>query len=508
MLEMLSLPPVLKGLVLISVTGFAFPLTGVYLLRLNLLPLRFMLMHGAILGGAMALALEWNIFATTMAVNLLLVLLMARMSRSLRADAGYISALLMVLTVSLAFILVYKFDVKAKDTLEVLWGSLYSSSWGEVVAVSVFSASLAGFQIMCFRGLQAMFFDREIAFTAGVNEKMLYYTTVLLTSFTVALAMRITGALLLDALLLLPAIIVTFFARSLKGVIIGASALGGAFAVSGFFLSLMLDIPASSAIAIVAVAVFIVMILRRRAMLLVIMAPLLFACHNKPAETQYVVATTSWTAAYARLAGADSVVMLAPFDMQHPAEYELRPSDITKLTSARLIIFAGYETMTKRLQSGLDIDDAKLLKIRTDYTYSEIELSVMQIASKLGTDSMARANLLQVKQLYDDARTMVKQSGIISQPVAVERFMKPFADELGLNIVAVFGPAPPEARVLADIAKAKPALIIDNYHNRAGASLAEVVPEARYILLLNFPGAFGTQTIQDVIRTNELKIKN
>jgi zinc transport system permease protein len=51
MLELLTLSPVMKGLILLMVAGVAFPVTGVYLLRLNLLPLRFMLMHGAILGG-------------------------------------------------------------------------------------------------------------------------------------------------------------------------------------------------------------------------------------------------------------------------------------------------------------------------------------------------------------------------------------------------------------------------------------------------------------------------
>ena len=103
MLEMLSLTPVLKGLIVLTITGFAFPVTGVYLFRLNLLPLRFMLMHGAILGGAMALAFGVNPFWTTIAVNLLLVVFMARASRSMKTDAGQISAFFMVISISLAF---------------------------------------------------------------------------------------------------------------------------------------------------------------------------------------------------------------------------------------------------------------------------------------------------------------------------------------------------------------------------------------------------------------------
>jgi zinc transport system permease protein len=263
-LDLLALSPILKGLILLLVAGVSFPITGVYLLRLNLLPLRFMLMHGAILGGAIALSFSWNPFMTTIAVNLALVLLMTKASRSRGIDAGYISTFFMVISISLAFILVYRFNVQAKDTLSLLWGSLYTSTWGEVAAVCVFSFLLIMFQLLYYRKLQAFFFDREIAFTSGVNERFLYYTIVLLTALTVAMAMKIIGALLLDALLLLPALIATFHARSLRGVLVGSSLWGGLFAAGGFFTALAFDIPASSAIAALASVVFIVIFIIKR----------------------------------------------------------------------------------------------------------------------------------------------------------------------------------------------------------------------------------------------------
>ena len=263
-LELLSLTPIIKGLILLIIAGISFPITGVYLLRLNLLPLRFMLMHGAILGGAIALAFQWSPFVTTIIVNLILVLLMTKTSRSLKTDAGYISTFFMVISISLAFILVYKFNVQAKDTLSLLWGSLYSSTWVEVAAVVLFSLLLIMFQIFYFRQLQAFFFDREIAYTSGVDERFLYYSIVLLTAMTVAMAMKIIGALLLDALLLLPAFIATLHSKSLRGVIVWSSLWGGIFAISGFFIAILFDIPASSAIAAVASLVFIVIYIIKR----------------------------------------------------------------------------------------------------------------------------------------------------------------------------------------------------------------------------------------------------
>lgn len=264
MLELLSLTPIIKGLIVLALAGLAFPITGVYLFRLNLLPLRFMLMHGVILGGSMALALQINSFWTTIAVNLLLVLFMAKSSRSMKTDVGQISTFFMVISISLAFIFIYKFNVPAKDTLTLLWGNLFMLSWTEVTGIGSFAVVLAGFQYYFRRQLRALFFDREIAFTSGINESQLYYAVIILIAITVALAMKLIGALLLDAILLLPPVIASFRATSLKGMIFGSAIWGGVFAIGGFLLSIAIDIPASSAIASLASIAFIIIYLIRK----------------------------------------------------------------------------------------------------------------------------------------------------------------------------------------------------------------------------------------------------
>ncbi len=264
MLELLSLTPILKGFIVLTLAGLTFPITGVYLFRLNLLPMRFMLMHGAILGGAMALAIHINPFWTTIAVNLLLVLFMAKSSRSLKIDAGQMSTFFMVISISLAFIFIYKFNVPAKDTLTLLWGNLFVLSWTEVIGIGIFCLLLAGFQYYFRHQLRALFFDREIAYTSGINEALLYYAVILIVAITVALAMKLIGALLLDAILLLPPLIASFHAKSLKGMILSSVIWGGIFALGGFLLSIAIDIPASSAVAGLASFVFIVIYLTRK----------------------------------------------------------------------------------------------------------------------------------------------------------------------------------------------------------------------------------------------------
>ncbi len=226
--------------------------------------MRFMLMHGAILGGAVALSFKINPFWTTIGVNLLLVWFMTRSSRILKMDLGHISMFFMVITISLAFIFIYKFNVPAQDTLSLLWGNLYVLSWFEVAGIGLFSLLLAAFQFFFRKHLRALFFDGEIAFTSGFNERGLYYAVVIVVAITVALAMKLIGALLLDSILLLPPVVASFRARSLKGMIFSSVIWGGVFALGGFLLSIAIDVPASSAVAALACIVFAIMYLTRK----------------------------------------------------------------------------------------------------------------------------------------------------------------------------------------------------------------------------------------------------
>lgn len=232
------------------------------------------------------------------------------------------------------------------------------------------------------------------------------------------------------------------------------------------------------------------------------------SCKNQRQSEVLIIASTSWTAAFAEAAGAKNVKVIAPFEMQHPSEYEIKPGDIPSIMNAGLIIYGGYEIMVKRLKQGLNIDDKRLLRIDTSYDMAAIENSVMSIARKLGTEETAVKNIDEIRTLYEDARKQLNVKELNDANVLVHFFQQSMINELGLNTVAVFGPAPPEARQIVELANKEVDMIIDNGHNPVGTSLKEVLPRASYLLLLNFPGENKTRTLSDVIRYNLNQILN
>ena len=229
---------------------------------------------------------------------------------------------------------------------------------------------------------------------------------------------------------------------------------------------------------------------------------LVIACGEPAKNESMVVATNSWTAAFARAAGARNVVVLAPFDMAHPSEYELRAADIPVIAHARLIVFAGYETMVKRLQSGMDLKKEVLLKIDTDYSMVTMEKSIMEIAQHLGTEKIALQNIDSIRHLLAESRAQFDKSGINSTPVLVNFFQVSIVKEMGFEVAGVFGPAPLEAGDIDRMAKPRSGMIVDNEHNPVGKPLMAVKVGATYTQLLNFPGMHHTSTLEEVIRYN------
>jgi len=264
MLEVLQYVPIQRGLILLILSGFTFPLAGVFVLRMNLLPLRFLLMHGALLGGALGLASRINPSILSLAINLLLIFILNKSTKILRSDYGQLSLFLMVFSVAAASIITSVFRIPAKDSLSILWGSLYSNSNANIVFSAALSLGLILFSSLYFKKLTVIFYDKDLAASLGIHVSFFELLIMLITSLVVAAAMNLMGALLLDVQLILPVVIAGFLASGLRQTMIYSCLAGGIFSLLGFVLAVVFDIPVSSGIALPAALSFIVILFLKR----------------------------------------------------------------------------------------------------------------------------------------------------------------------------------------------------------------------------------------------------
>ena len=219
-----------------------------------------------------------------------------------------------------------------------------------------------------------------------------------------------------------------------------------------------------------------------------------------------VVATNTWTAAFARAAGIQDVVTLAPAELRHPAEYELKASDVAALKGADLIVSTGFEVMAARLAEAAGSQNIRIIQIDADYTLSIMRSSLLKLADAAGTLPQARASIAALEEFEASWKEELRARGLAGAPILVHVFQRPLMEELGFTVKGVFGPAPLEAAQIARLSREKVSLVVDNWHNEVAAPLRETLPRVPYASLINFPGPDGTATLLDVMADNRKRL--
>ncbi|MBB6482152.1 hypothetical protein [Spirochaeta isovalerica] len=199
-----------------------------------------------------------------------------------------------------------------------------------------------------------------------------------------------------------------------------------------------------------------------------------------------VLATNAWTAAFVKMAGGNAE-LLAPADMVHPPEYELKVSDVVKIRDADFLVYAGYEALMKTVLESFKKPEDRMIQITTSYESGTLEASVLAIADKIGTRSVAEKNIAEYRKFITESQNRLKEKGIFGRDVLVNFHQKPFAQALGFNILGVFGPQPLNPRAIAELGRLEPELILDNIHNPMAAPLEEIL-NLDAVVLINFPG--------------------
>jgi ABC-type Mn2+/Zn2+ transport system permease subunit len=250
--QLIAYPFMQHAVLAVLFAGIAFPLIGVFILSLNLIPLRFAMMHVALLGGAVGLFLRVDPLFLGLLFCSVSSLVLGPVSEKTKMGLGTLSGYLMTLTLAIAFILFYKANIHVVQAFSILWGSILSLTLWDLLLVIFVSLLILGLVVLFFKEIQAILYDREIALAVGLPERKLYYVMVFILGLTIAVSMRMIGALLIDAFVLLPAIAANLVSRNLKQVFLLSSAFGVVSGMGGLYLALVWDLPTSSTIILVA----------------------------------------------------------------------------------------------------------------------------------------------------------------------------------------------------------------------------------------------------------------
>ena len=254
MTDLMALPSVQRSLVALIIAGIAMPIVGVFIIGLDVITVRFAVMHMALFGTAIGLWIGIEPSVVALLACVLTAVLIAPAADKPGGLAGPMS-FLMTISAAAALLVLSISGVNANGAFEILWGSILAVRKQDLVLIFLVSISVIVLVLSKRRELALLLFDRELAKCSGIAVGVLTVSVLAVIALSIGSAIRVTGALLVDSITLLPALGARNLATSMNSMMKWAAVLGVSGNVIGFFIALQLDLPPGPVLVLVAGAV-------------------------------------------------------------------------------------------------------------------------------------------------------------------------------------------------------------------------------------------------------------
>ncbi|MFJ6633371.1 metal ABC transporter permease [Streptomyces sp. NPDC091376] len=251
---LLELVPVQRAGLALLLAAVGLPVIGVVIVGLDIMPVRFAMMHVALLGIALGLLTGIDPMLCALVACALAGAGVAPLARTPDGLSGAMG-LLMSLAIAAALLVLAVSGVNASGAFALLWGSILSVGTTDLIVLGGLALAVPGLFWWRRRDVALLLYDRELAQCSGVPVRMLTLVLLVLVAVSVAGAIKLTGALLVDALTLLPALSARRLGSSLKSISLWAVGIGIAVNLTGFLIALWLDWPPGPVLVLTAGAV-------------------------------------------------------------------------------------------------------------------------------------------------------------------------------------------------------------------------------------------------------------
>ncbi|TDL83726.1 hypothetical protein E2L08_03555 [Palleronia sediminis] len=211
--------------------------------------------HGALMGVALALALSLPVWVGVVAVSGLMGLSLLRLTA--RGDSADVTlGVLSHGALALGLVALSLAPGRAISLEALLFGDILSVNWRDVALIWAGGAVVAGVVAWRWSGLLIATLDPDLARADGIAPDREQAILVAALALTVAFGLKVVGALLIGAMLVIPPATARPLARTPEAMAALTGAAAAAAVIAGLGLSLWRDWPAGPAIVCAALGLF------------------------------------------------------------------------------------------------------------------------------------------------------------------------------------------------------------------------------------------------------------
>lgn len=211
--------------------------------------------HAAVLGVALSLAFSVSVFTGVLAVAVLMALIVTTLhARGLEIDTTL--GVLAHSALAAGLVAVSLLQNAQIDLMAYLFGDILAVDLRDLL--TIWAGALGAVALLCWRwnALLTTTLHPDLACASNISPKVEQLYLTLALALVVAVAMKIVGALLIGALIIIPAATARSFARTPEFMAILAVCLASGATLGGLQLSLSFDTPTGPTIVCLAAVLF------------------------------------------------------------------------------------------------------------------------------------------------------------------------------------------------------------------------------------------------------------
>jgi manganese/iron transport system permease protein len=252
----LSYLPIQRAVIACVLCGASCSLLSVFVVLMKMPLIGVSMSHAAFAGAVLGLLLGYDPFLSGLILCLLVAGILGPLSDRADMAPENVLGILFSFLMGLAFLGMGILTRTKASALNLMWGSLLSLSGSDIVILAFITLVLVVFIFLFFKEIRSVLFNKRLAASSGVPERLIYYALLFLTGAVVSSNLATVGGLLIFALLVQPGATALQLTYNLKHFFLISAASGIGACVSGLVVSYLFDLPSGASVVLMATALF------------------------------------------------------------------------------------------------------------------------------------------------------------------------------------------------------------------------------------------------------------
>jgi ABC-type Mn2+/Zn2+ transport system permease subunit len=256
MFELLTYDFMQRSLAAAAMVGGVCSLIGVFVVLRGLAFVGAGTAHAAFAGVALAYLVGWPPLLLAILFGLVTVWITGWVEEKGTMKLDVSIGILYTTTMALAILFIGLMKAYNAEVYGYLFGNVLSVTPEELRIIGILTVGVVGSIGLFSKELYFIAFDQEMAEASGVPARRIFFLLLTLVALTVVVSLKTVGAILVFAMVLIPASTAYQLTHSLSTLTWYSVGIGISCSVSGVLFSALWDIPSGPAIVLLSTIVF------------------------------------------------------------------------------------------------------------------------------------------------------------------------------------------------------------------------------------------------------------